>query len=71
MDKLLTLRNDSWLEELVFELWCQFEVEVHKSTISRLLKNDALSKKVNTRIALKRDPVQQGVYEEKLAELMA
>jgi hypothetical protein len=69
--ELLALRNDSWLEELVFELWCQFGVEVHKSTISRLLKSDALSNKINSRIALKRDPIQQGVYEEKLAELMA
>lgn len=69
--ELLSLRNGLWLEELVFELWCQFEVEVHKTTISRLLESDALSPKINTRIAQKRDPIQQGVYEEKLAELMA
>lgn len=69
--ELLSMRNDLWLEELVFELWCQFGIEVAKSTISRLLRSDALSNKVNTRIAKKRDPVQQGVYEEKLAELMA
>lgn len=69
--ELLSLRNDTWLEELIFGLWCQFGVEVHKFTISRLLKSDALSNKINTRIAQKRNLIQQGIYEEKLAELMA
>ncbi|KAK6002387.1 hypothetical protein QM012_002025 [Aureobasidium pullulans] len=68
--ELLSLRNDTWLEELVFELWCQFGVKVHKSTISRLLKSNALSNKVNTRIVKNRDAVQQGIYEERLAELI-
>lgn len=67
---LLAFRNDLWQEELVFELWCQFDITVDRSTISRLLKNASLSNKVNTRIASRRDPVQQGVYQEHLAELM-
>jgi transposase len=67
---LLAFRNDLWQEELVFELWCQFDVSVNKSTISWLLKNARISNKVNTRIASRRDPAQQGEYQEKLAELM-
>ncbi|CAD0055223.1 unnamed protein product [Aureobasidium pullulans] len=67
---LLSERNDLWQEELVFELWCQFDVAVDKSTISRLLKEEELSNKVNTRIASRQSNAQQGVYLEQLAELM-
>lgn len=69
--ELLAHRNDLWLEELAFELWCEFDVEVSKPTVSRMLKEERLSSKVNTRIANRRSVVEQGVYEEALAELMA
>jgi transposase len=49
--ELLCHRNDLWQEELVFELWCQFDVVVNRSTVCRLLAEEELSKKVNTRIA--------------------
>jgi len=68
---LLAFRNDLWQEELVFELWCQSDVSVNRSTISRLLKTARVGNKVDTRIASRRDPVQQGIYQEQLAELMA
>jgi hypothetical protein len=55
----------------VFELWCQLDVSVTGSTVSRLLKTARISNKVNTRIASRRDPVQQGIYQERLAELVA
>jgi transposase len=48
---LLAHRNDLWLCELVFELWCKFNVAVDKLTMSRLLAEDKLTNKVNTRIA--------------------
>jgi hypothetical protein len=67
---LLSERNDLWQEELVFELWCQFDVAVNKSTICRLLKKQELSNKVNTRIASRQSNAQQGVYLEQLATLM-
>jgi transposase len=69
--ELLAHRNDLWQEELAFELWCEFDVEVSKSTICRMLKEERLSSKVNTRIASRRSAVEQGVYEETLAQLMA
>ena len=43
---------------------------VDKSTTSRLLKEEELSNKVNTRIASRQSNAQQGVYLEQLAELM-
>lgn len=52
---LLSFRNDLWEEELVFELWCQFDISVDRSTISRLLKRADLSNKINSRIASRRD----------------
>ena len=67
---LLSKRNDLWQEELVFELWCQFDIAVNKSTVSRLLKEEELSNKVNTRIASRQFNAQQGVYLAQLAELM-
>ncbi|TIA28579.1 hypothetical protein D6C78_10679 [Aureobasidium pullulans] len=67
---LLSEKNDLWQEELVFELWCQFDVVVDRLTISRLLKEEELSNKVNTRIASRQSNAQQGVYLEQLAELM-
>jgi transposase len=67
---LLSERNDLWQEELVFELWCQFDIAVNKSTICRLLKEQELTNKVNTRIASRQSSAQQGVYLEQLATLM-
>jgi hypothetical protein len=69
--ELLAHRNDLWQEELAFELWCEFDIEVLKSTICRMLKEERLSSKVNTRIASRRSAVEQGVYEETLTQLMA
>ena len=59
---LLSFRNDLWEEELVFESWCKFDLTVDRSTISRLLTDEALTSKVNTRIASRRDSAQEGVY---------
>jgi transposase len=67
---LLLERNDLWQKELVFELWCQFDVAVNKSAICRLLKEEELSNKVNTRIASRQSNAQQGVYLEQLTTLM-
>ncbi|KAI5269516.1 hypothetical protein E4T47_06998 [Aureobasidium subglaciale] len=67
---LFTFHNDPREEELAFELWCQFDVTVNRSTVSRLLKNQSLTNKVNTRIASRRDSAQQGVYQERLAEVL-
>jgi transposase len=69
--ELLAHRNDLWQEELAFKLWCEFDVEVSKSTICRMLKEERLSSKVNTRITSRRSAIEQGVYEETLAQLMA
>jgi transposase len=69
--ELLCHRNDLWQEELVFELWCQFEIVVNKSTVCRLLAEEELSKKVNTRIAARQSTSQQGVYLKELCDLMA
>lgn len=69
--ELLCARNDLWQEELVFELWCEFDVVVNQSTISRLLAEEELSNKVNTRIASRQSEAQQGVYLEELADLMS
>jgi hypothetical protein len=69
--ELLAHRNDLWLEELAFELWCEFDIEVSQPTVSRMMKEESLSSKVNTRIASRQSAAQQGVYEETLAELMA
>ncbi|KAI5237967.1 hypothetical protein E4T42_09104 [Aureobasidium subglaciale] len=69
--ELLAHRNDLWQEELAFELWCEFDIEVSNSTICRMLKEERLTSKVNTRIASRRSAVKQGVYEETLAQLMA
>jgi hypothetical protein len=69
--ELLSHRNDLWQEEVVFELWCQFNVVVHKSTVSRLLAEEELSSKVNTRIAARQSTSQQGIYLEELRDFMA
>jgi hypothetical protein len=69
--ELLAHRNDLWEEELAFELWCEFDITVSQPTISRMLKEERLSSKVNTRIANRRSIVEQGLYEEELAELMS
>jgi hypothetical protein len=69
--ELLAHRNDLWEEELAFELWCEFDITVSQPTISRMLKKERLSSKVKFRIASRRSTVQQGVYEEELAKLMA
>lgn len=52
------------------QTWGQFGVLVDRSTISRQLKEQSLINKVNTRIASREDAVQQGMYQEKLAELL-
>ena len=44
---------------------------VNKSTVCRLLAEEELSKKVNTRIAARQSTSQQGVYLEELCDLMA
>lgn len=67
--ELLSARNDLWQEELVFELWCEFDIAVDQSTISRLLAEEELSNKVNTRVASRQSVAQQGVYLEELADL--
>ena len=67
----LSLKNDVWQEELVFELWTEFDVVVHRSTVSRMLKEAQLSKKVNTRVASGQSDVEQGLYLEDLAALLA
>jgi hypothetical protein len=69
--ELLAHRNDLWEEELAFELWCGFDITVSQPTISRMLKEERLSSKVNIRIASRRSAAEQGVYEEELAKLMA
>jgi hypothetical protein len=69
--ELLAHRNDLWEEELAFELWCEFDITVSQPTISRMLKEERLSSKVNIRIASRRSAAEQGVYEEELAKLMA
>lgn len=69
--ELLSHRNDPWQEELVFELWCGFDIVVSQPTISRLMAEEALSSKVNTRIASRQPVAQQGVYLERLSALMA
>ncbi|CAD0082815.1 unnamed protein product [Aureobasidium vineae] len=69
--ELLSARNDLWQEELVFELWCEFDIAVNQSTISRLLAEEELSNKVNTRIASRQSVAQQGVYLKELADLMS
>jgi len=69
--ELLCHRNDLWQDELVFEIWCQFDVKVNRTTISRLLAEEDLSNKVNTRIAARQSASQQGVYLEELRDLMA
>jgi len=65
--ELLALRNDLWQEELASELWCELDIEVSQSAICRMLKEEKLLSKVNTRIASRRSAVEQGVYEETLA----
>jgi transposase len=67
---LLLERNDLWQEGLVFESWCQFDIAVNKSTICRLLKEQELTNKVNTRIASRQSSAQQGVYLEQLSTLI-
>ncbi|CAD0091816.1 unnamed protein product [Aureobasidium vineae] len=67
---LLDHRNDLWEEELAFELWCEFGIQVSQPTISRMMKEERLSSKVNTRIASRQSLVEQALYEERLAELM-
>jgi hypothetical protein len=49
--ELLAHRNDLWLEELAFELWCEFDGKVSQLTVSRMIKEESLLSKVNTRIA--------------------
>jgi hypothetical protein len=67
---LLAARNDMWIEELAFEIWCQCDVAVSERTVRRLLRNNRLSNKVNTRIASKQCDVQQGLYLEELATIL-
>jgi hypothetical protein len=69
--ELLAHRNDLWEEELAFVLWCEFDITVSQPTISRMLREERLSSKVNIRIASRRSAAEQGVYEEELAKLMA
>lgn len=69
--ELLARRNDLWLEELAFGLWCEYDIEVFQPTVSRMMEGESLSSKVNTRIASRQSASQQGVYEETLAELTA
>ncbi|KAI5211373.1 hypothetical protein E4T38_01308 [Aureobasidium subglaciale] len=69
--ELLAHRNDLRLEELAFGLWCEFDIEVSQLTVSRMMREESLSSKVNTRIASRQSAAQQGAYEETLAELMA
>jgi hypothetical protein len=68
--ELLAYTNDLWEEELAFELWCEFDITVSRPTISRMLKEEKLSSKVNIRIASRLSAAEQGVYEEELAKLM-
>ena len=68
--RLLVLRNDLYEKELVSELWCAFEIVVHRTTVGRLLQEEDFSSKVNTRIAAQQDPIRQGIYLEDLHKLL-
>jgi arginine repressor len=68
---LLVHRDELRLEELVFEFWCEFDMTVSQSTVSRMLKQEQLKSKVYTRTAHHHSVVKQGIYEEQLAQLMA
>jgi hypothetical protein len=68
---LLVHRDELRLEELVFELWCKFDMTVSQSSVSQMLKQERLKSKVHTRIAHHHSVIKQGIYEEQLAQLMA
>lgn len=60
---LLAQKGDIWQEELIYELFHEFNVVVSQAVISRFMQRIRFSKKVNTRIAAQRDQAARDAFE--------
>ena len=71
LTQLLVMDNEMWHEELIFELFLEFNVLVSQPTMSRFTTKLKLSKKVGTRRAAQQDWTARCLFDNELASIPA